>query len=309
MNDAGHPFGGAPIATQDPEPVRRTAEIEDVTNLLVVHPIANRLVPVLARLGIPPNAVSVAGMAFGIAAGLAYLRYDDVRYAAAGFVLMVAWHVMDGADGQLARLTHAQSETGKILDGLCDYVTFAAVYLALAWRLGRHDGLVWPVAITAGLCHAVQSAAYEAQRQEYDGLAWGRMARRTSRLVGAPAIPRRGWALRLPGLLHLLYLRVQRSATGPDLDHQTLRRLIEARPERTATLRRRYRETFARPIRRWSVLSANTRTIGIFVCALLKMPLLYFVFEIVGFSLILVILTARQRVRLAAFVRGLGAVP
>ena len=42
-------------------------------------------------------------------AGVAYAHYQDPRLTLAGFILMIAWHVMDGADGQLARLTHAQS--------------------------------------------------------------------------------------------------------------------------------------------------------------------------------------------------------
>ena len=75
-----------------------------------------------ARLGITPNAVSLLGMAFGILAAFAYYHYRDLKWAIAGFVLMIAWHVMDGADGQLARLTNAQSELGKILDGICDGV-------------------------------------------------------------------------------------------------------------------------------------------------------------------------------------------
>ena len=39
--------------TELPDPVRRTLEIEDPTNLYFVHPIANRLTPLFARAGIP----------------------------------------------------------------------------------------------------------------------------------------------------------------------------------------------------------------------------------------------------------------
>ncbi len=114
------------------EPVRRMSEIEEPTNLYVIHPLSSALTAIFARLGITPNMVSMGGMLFGILAGFAYYQYRDVRWAIAGFALMIAWHVMDGADGQLARLTNAQSELGKILDGICDYVTFIDVYVALA---------------------------------------------------------------------------------------------------------------------------------------------------------------------------------
>src|SRR6185312_656914 len=154
------------------EPVRRAAEIEETTNLYVIHPVSTFLTPRFARLGVTPNAVSVAGMGFGVLAAFAYYHYRGLRWAVAGFFLMVAWHVMDGADGQLARLTNAQSELGKILDGICDYVTFIAVYTDLAAALARDIGeRAWLLAAAAGLFHAFQSAAYEAQRQEYSF--WG----------------------------------------------------------------------------------------------------------------------------------------
>ena len=160
-----------------PAPVRRTPEIEDVTNTFFVHPVAHWLTHRLARVGVRPNAVSIAGMLFGIAAGLAYARGGcrDWRFATIGFVLMILWHVMDGTDGQLARLTNTRSELGRVLDGICDYVTFIAVYLALAFRLARdHGALAWAMVAIAGLCHAVQSAAYEREREDYDRWGWNR---------------------------------------------------------------------------------------------------------------------------------------
>src|ERR1700712_971344 len=215
-NDADQGQGGALNPMQPPEPVRRTSEIEDFTNLYFIHAIANRLTPVLARLHVHPNAVSVAGMVFGISAGFAYFRYQDTGYAIAGFVLMIAWHVMDGVDGQLARLTRTQSETGKILDGICDYVTFTAVYIALALRLSQqHGNLVWVLVIAAGICHAVQSAAYEVQRQEYDFWGWGRKSKELLRPDAMPReVPAASPAQRFSGLGHRLYLGGQVPGSG-----------------------------------------------------------------------------------------------
>jgi hypothetical protein len=58
-------------------------------------------------------------------------------------------------------------------------------------------------------------------------------------------------------------------------------------------VRQHYRETLAPQIRRWSVLSANYRTLGIFISALCKAPEYYFGFEIVGFSVLLAVLIRR----------------
>jgi len=286
------------------ESVRRESEIEEITNLYVIHPVSNFLTPRFARLGITPNAVSLAGMGFGILAGFAYHRYRDPRWALVGFLLMIAWHVMDGADGQLARLTNAQSELGKILDGICDYVTFIAVYSALAASLSRDlGGWAWLLAAVAGLSHAVQSAAYEAQRQEYSF--WG-LGKKSAKL----AMPRpAGGAPGPMARLHRLYVGAQLLVSGPAIQFRDrLAQALEtAGPDGAAVIRARYRDIFAPAIRHWSILSANYRTIGIFIGAAIGRPDYYFIFEIFGFSVILALLLAYQRTRYRLLFESLPA--
>jgi phosphatidylglycerophosphate synthase len=294
--------------TQNSEPVRRPREIEELTNYFVIHPLAGRLTPLFAALHIPPNAVSLAGMSFGVLAAVAYYHYQDIRYAVAGFILMIAWHVMDGADGQLARLTHSQSQTGKILDGVCDYVTFIAVYVALAAALSRTMGeWVWGLVAASGVCHAFQSAAYEVQREEYACFVWGRQS---AQPLGPDRLPQRGSssppASGLFQVLYRLYVQVQFQVAGVSVEfHKRLTMLLQRKPERAASVRQRYRETFAPAVRRWSVLSSNYRTLGIFISALLGAPQYYFEFEILGFSAILALLKFGQRARYAQFFRSL----
>jgi phosphatidylglycerophosphate synthase len=289
----------------DAEPVRRPAEIEDITNLWFIHPLAHRLLPLLVAARIRPNTVSVAGMACGVLAGLAYARCQEPRWAIAGFVLMLAWHVLDGADGQLARLTHAQSHVGKVLDGVCDYVTFAAVYVGLAVTLsGQFGGWVWGVVALSGLCHAVQAAAYEMQREEFATWGWDRKspALEAAVLQAPPA------SHPFADLLYRPYARVQLLASGVSADfHRRLAAILAASPDRAGCLRRRYREACAPEVRRWSLLSSNYRTLAIFACALAGRPLWYFGLEIFGFSLGWAILLWRQRARRERLLRALGA--
>jgi phosphatidylglycerophosphate synthase len=288
---------------KNPEPVRRTAEIEEITNRYFIHPTAARLVPLFARMRITPNAVSLSGMLLGILAGFAYYRYQDVRFAITGFILMIAWHVMDGADGQLARLTHAESHFGKVLDGICDHVTFVAVYTALAIALSRRLGdWVYALVAAAGVCHAAQSAAYQVQRQEYDFWGWGRKSvqhLRPDARYGASAPGVR----RLLDFLHgLVYVRLSYPAAGVTRAFRAnMTAALERQPERAALIRQRYREAFAPLLRRWSLLEANYRSLGIFIGALLKAPEYYFWFEIVGFSTILGLLIYGQSVRSRVF--------
>lgn len=283
------------------DPVRRTYEIEDPTNLYFIHPISARLVPLFAKWGVTPNAVSFIGMGCGIAAGFAYHAYSASWCAVLGFLLMLCWHVMDGADGQLARLTKSYSELGKVLDGICDYVTFTAVYVGLAVAMSvRLGGWVWWVVVVSGIAHAVQSAVYEMQRQDYNFLGLGRQSAALPSIQEKP----KGFA----GSLHHIYARVQIwGAGGAGRFRDAFLALLMAHPDQAEGLRASYRETFAPVIRRWGVLGANYRTLGLFIAAIIKLPLLYFCFEIVGFTVILLLMQAAQRRRQCAFLAMLPA--
>jgi len=295
---------------ENADPVRRNSEIEDPTNLYCVHPVSNWLTPRFARIGITPNAVSIAGMVFGVGSGFAYYRYQNVWFAIAGFVLMFTWHVMDGVDGQLARLTGLQSPFGKVLDGICDYVTFASVYIGLALVLSRqHGSWVWALAVVAGLFHALQSAIYEVQRQEYNF--WGRAQKSAEfKLVGAKP-PRSGRSPILEHIanrLHYIYLTVQLLAIGFNAGSRTkLGDVLRMRQDRDASIRQIYRQIFASAVRRWSVMSANYRTLAVFVFSLLGRPLYYFYFEIFGLTLMMCLLLSRQHLLYSRFFKHLEA--
>ena len=279
--------GQAP-ALDEAVPAGRAPEIEEATNRILIHPVARRLTPLLARLHVPPNAVSLAGMACGVLAGIAYNHDQDRRWAVAGLLLMTLWHLMDGIDGQLARLTGRHSQFGKVLDGICDYVTFTSVYLGLALALDRREGAwMWVLVVAAGVSHAAQAAAYEAQRQDYDFFGWGRgsptAADPGSRPAGPPA-----------------------STVGASAGaRRMLASMLQPGSERAASIRRQYRAAFAPVVRRWSVLSANWHTIGIFCFAVLKLPLWYFVFETCCLNTVLIVLLAGQRGRYRSFLSRL----
>jgi CDP-alcohol phosphatidyltransferase len=284
--------------TTKAEPVRRTSEIEDPTNRWFIHPTSRMLLPWFVAWRIPPNIVSLSGMSCGLLAGFAYSHAPARIWLVAGFVLMLAWHVLDGADGQLARLTNAQSELGKVLDGMCDYVTFIAVYIGLGIALTPRDGAwVWVPVLLAGACHAAQSAGYEGQRQLYDVWGWGRSGRqlRGAAPDSTPSMWRR---------LHRLYGRMQILVLGDGLEsYARLSGVLQGAPHRSEELHRRYRETFAPIVRRWGLMSSNYRTLGIFLFAFAGFPLGYFLTEIVLLNGVSVWLIRRQNRRVAAFVR------
>ena len=249
-------------------------------------------------------------MGCGILAGISYGFYPHPLCDLAGFALMLAWHVMDGADGQLARLTRTYSELGKVLDGICDYVTFAAVYIGLGSvsmsAMASGGAWIWPLVALTGICQAVQSAAYELQRQNYNYWGWQRQS------AALPAMgrlqPGLAWRPRIAAQMNRLYTFVAalggwrcgvvQCGSSPPFSHR-------ARP---------INRHCARPIARISHLSSAagacsapiTATLGVFIAAMLNLPLWYFLFEIIGLSLALIVLLARLKGQNAAFLQLLG---
>jgi phosphatidylglycerophosphate synthase len=154
----------------------RPRELQDPLNHYLYHPLAWRLARVLARTAITPNMVSVAGACFVIAAGIAYAQPWYPASALLGLVLHMTWHVVDGADGDLARMTGRSSPVGEMVDGLCDYISHIILYFILGWLLWRDSGsfnLAWWLMWAAGLSHFVQANHVEVQRRQYQWWVYG----------------------------------------------------------------------------------------------------------------------------------------
>ena len=104
---------------------------------------------------ITPNQVTIAAFAVALAAAAALAAHAPVVAA----VLVTAASVLDGSDGEIARLAHRSSRFGSFFDAVLDRAadgllfTGAAIYLATSGDLAGHLGSVQvPVVIAvAGL--------------------------------------------------------------------------------------------------------------------------------------------------------------
>lgn len=156
----------------------RPRELQDPLNHYLYHPLAWQLARALSPTPITPNMVSVLGAGFVIAAGFAYTQLAWPVSAALGMVLHMTWHVVDGADGDLARLTGRSSPIGEMVDGLCDYLSHVVLYVLLAILLAGSGGaasgwLAWMLVVFAGLSHALQANHVEVQRRQYQYWVYG----------------------------------------------------------------------------------------------------------------------------------------
>lgn len=245
----------------------RDRRIEDPTNLWIIHPAGRRLLPWFLARGISANAVSVLGLILGTLAALAYANWHSWPFVFLGLLLSTGWLIADGLDGMIARATGTASALGRALDGICDHGVFALLYIALAYSIGTLEG--WLLATAAGILHAVQSSLYEGER-----------ARFHRRCKGVPTPPSEPSANPLVRVYDSVAGSVDRIAFRFD---ETLRRVPDP-----AAFGRAYGEAAAAPMGLMRLLTANTRVLAIFLACLAADPRLFFWFELLPLTALLI---------------------
>lgn len=246
----------------------RDRRIEDPSNLWIIHPTARALLPWFVSRGISANAVSIGGLCLGALAALAYANWNRWPFTLIGLLLSMAWLIADGLDGMIARATGTASPAGRFLDGICDYGVFVLIYLGLAASIGTLDA--WILAVCAGALHALQSNLYESER--------ARFHRRSMGIAAATPVPARNSLMRL-------YDHVSRPVdrfAGP-FDEAM------AGDPNPVQLGAAYGACAARPLRLMSLLSANVRVYAIFLACMARDPSLFWWFELLPLTGVLVI--------------------
>jgi phosphatidylglycerophosphate synthase len=267
-------------------------------NRFLFHPLSRRLAAALAPSFVTPNMVSISGAVLVLAAGAFYSFFGGAWAIALGFMLHLLWHVADGADGDLARLTGKASPRGEMIDGACDYLSHALIYLFLAIHLAEWIGL-WAYALgwASGLSRVAQSNYAESQRRTYlwraYGIPWMKQARASGSEVfrsrGLLTVLTRGY-LWLADCLSPASDALDRAAEEAASDPVARRRLTRlSRPIYRGTLRLQ------------SLLGANPRTILLGFSMALGSPLWFFLAETTVLNLLLLVSIRKQRACNRAF--------
>ena len=267
---------------QRPERPRRPRELQDPLNYYLYHPLAWQLALRLARTPLTPNMVSLIGAGFVLAAAVIYAQPAWLPVwpvsALLGLIVHMTWHVVDGADGDLARLTGRSSPIGEMVDGLCDYLSHIVLYFVLGWLLQQTmGGIAWAFMVPAGLSHIAQANHVEVQRRQYQwwvyGVPW---LRNTHQAESATA--KSGF-----GALVSLYLKVASGMTPHALKIDAAVAEATARQDHAALERIRSAvRTEAGPLLLLcKILGPNPRTIVLGLAMLAGSPLYYFLYQAV----------------------------
>lgn len=152
----------------------KSMDTEETFDLIFYRPLGYLWAIACAKVGITPNAITIASIFIGIGSGVAlYFGLYNRCFDALAVLLLVWANTYDSADGQLARLTKNFSPLGRILDGVSSIFWFIAIYIAICLRLsslnghiyGTYPWMIWTLAAMAGISHTRQTAAADYYRQ------------------------------------------------------------------------------------------------------------------------------------------------
>ena len=284
----------------------KSLDTEEGIDLAFYRPIGYMWARLAARLGVTPNAITIASIFLGIGAGVCFY-FDSMAVNVAGMLLLIWANSFDSADGQLARMTQQYSRIGRILDGVSGDLWFATIYVAICLRENvtstffmAHPWLIWVIAVVTGICHAKQAAMADYYRQFHLYFLIGESGREldpdfTLKRRLATLTWRRDFWQKLTLTFYTSYT-VQQEATSPAM--QSLRHAIAERYPDGTPLPDRLRHDFrmaSLPLMKYTnILSFNWRTIALFTALFLTMPWLYFVFELTVLNALLLMMVIRH---------------
>ncbi len=107
----------------------------------------------LLHTRVTPNQVTLASLALAFA-GLIMIGATAPGLSIAGYVALLAYHLLDRVDGEIARVRNRHSLRGIYLDNAGHYITSAGVFVATTYRLSADAGeprALWLVGVIGGL--------------------------------------------------------------------------------------------------------------------------------------------------------------
>ncbi len=287
----------------------KSMDTEEHIDLWFYRPLGFAWATLFAKLGISPNVVTIASIFLGVGGGiLLYFGASPLIWLNYLGIFLIIWaNTYDSADGQLARLTKQYSQIGRILDGVSGDLWAFAIYFALVFRelhygdawLGNffaaHPWIIWTLAIAAGVSHALQCAMADYYRQFHLYFLKGESG---SELESTDKLNEQfkqstGFK-RITMFFYRGYTANQENLT-PAM--QRLRKELK-KHFGDAMAPQQFRDDFRKlslPLMKYTnMLTFNTRTIAMFISVIVRIPWLYFVFELLVLNTMLMYMIMRH---------------
>jgi phosphatidylglycerophosphate synthase len=123
------------------------ALVKDTDGFMAKHverPISLAVSRLLAPTPVTPNQMTLISVAIGLL-GAPFFLSSQAHWQTLGALLFLAHSVLDGCDGELARLKFMESRWGGILDFWGDNVVHSAIFACMALGWSEADGQAWPL--------------------------------------------------------------------------------------------------------------------------------------------------------------------
>jgi hypothetical protein len=281
------------------EQTYKSIETEETLDLILYRPIGFKIALFSKRFGLTPNTVTILSGITGIIAGhLFYYKYTSTLVS--GIFFMMLSQALDGADGQLARMTKNYSRYGRILDGFTGNVIFVVIYLHICARL-ISDGysiFIFLLVIISGLCHSIQSAMADYYR---NGFLQYAVPGKKGELELSEDINKRYGLLKWNSDFGEKFLmRVYLNYTIEQEFFAKYFKQLKIKTDKSFNgtlpvyLSLNYAKK-ARPlVKYFNILTTNTRLTALFIALAIHKPLLYFAFEMTILNVLLVYVVYKQ---------------
>ena len=273
------------------ESTLKSMDTEEPIDIYFYRPIGYRVALLAEKLGITPNAITIASLFIGVGAGVCFY-FNELWVSVLGIFLLVWANTFDSADGQLARMTKQYSPIGRALDGFAGDLWFIAIYIAICARLYPIWGpWIWLLAAVAGYFHSKQASMADYYRNIHLLFLKGKGG---SELDNSTELTeqykkekfKNSWINKTYLFFYRSYTQAQENWTP---SFQTMFTALKTQYGETPP--QSFRDAFrakSLPLMKYTnILSFNTRAIVLFISILVKQPWIYFVFELTLLNVLL----------------------
>ena len=314
----------------------KSSDTEDWLDLHFVRPFCYYWALLFARLDIHPNTVTILSMFIGAGsaiffgcASFYYNGMEGLMFNIIAVLMLCLADIFDCTDGQLARMTGKKSKLGRILDGLAGFTWFIPIYHAMIYRFYLHHELefqwlgiedtpenaliVTGIAYILGLIAGFMGTGGQQRLADYyiqvhlfflKGEKGSELdnSKRQQEIYdqmdeSTPAYER---------YFQKTYIDYTKKQEASTPQFQRLLAKLRSKFGSLDAIPQEFREEFRQyslPVIKWNgLLTFNFRSFWLFLFCLLDVPVMYFVWEIVGMGLLYLYVKRRHE----AFCRKLA---
>ena len=314
----------------------KSSDTEDWLDLHFVRPFCYYWALLFARLDIHPNTVTILSMFIGAGSaiffGCASFYYNGIEglmFNIIAVLMLCLADIFDCTDGQLARMTGKKSKLGRILDGLAGFTWFIPIYHAMIYRfylhhdlefqwLGIEDtpenalivtGIAYIIGVIAGFMgtggqqrladYYIQVHLFFLKGEKGSELDNSKRQQEIYDQMdeSTPAYER---------YFQKTYIDYTKKQEASTPQFQRLLAKLRSKFGSLDAIPQEFREEFRQyslPVIKWNgLLTFNFRSFWLFLFCLLDVPVMYFVWEIVGMGLLYLYVKRRHE----AFCRKLA---